>query len=466
MVFSPKRKKQEPETKPRLPERRVVSDIRPAGSSGRPAPRPIARPVTQPIPEEKKPIVNEIPQGIAISRKPEARKLSIETFAPAKEPPLSDLPKFQRSKNGFKVKIIAGAVVSVAILGSMFYVYTTSTLALVVMPVKGSFDLGTGVTMTLPAREFSVSSVKRGQGDSKNAKKFSERASGTIVVYNNYGKDPQTLIEKTRFQANGLTFRSTSRVIVPGKNGDTPGSVEVAIIADQPGDKYNVGMADFTIPGFAGTAKYTKFYGRSKTEIKGGSVGEGKVVGKEEADELLKSLEADMTSELADTFVKSIPDTVMSFPDKTENVVTQRITDPPVGSPGDHFFGEVRGETRTFVIDKTAYAAALGQLLYKDRYQQGLYILREDASRIDIKSVTFDKDKKTATLVLAGKVVFESTVNVDELRTKVLSAGSYNDLNAVYQGYPAIKAVEPTFSPAFLKRIPRDSKYLTIEIRH
>ena len=88
----------------------------------------------------------------------------------------------------------------------------------------------------------------------------SKKASGTVVIYNNYNSSSQRLIKNTRFETpEGLIFRVSDSVTVPGKKGSTPGSVEATIVADEPGDKYNVGLKDFTIPGFKGDPRYATF---------------------------------------------------------------------------------------------------------------------------------------------------------------------------------------------------------------
>ena len=59
--------------------------------------------------------------------------------------------------------------------------------------------------------------------------------------------------------------------LVSGKT--VPGSTETAVSADEAGKEYNIGKTDFTIPGFKGDARYSKFYARSKTDMEGGFIG-------------------------------------------------------------------------------------------------------------------------------------------------------------------------------------------------
>jgi len=102
------------------------------------------------------------------------------------------------------------------------------------------------------------------------------KASGTIIVFNEYSSDSQLLIASTRFlSSNGKIFRTTKNIYVPGTKTENdeiiPGSIDVEVLADYWGDEYNIGSSDFTISGFKGTAKYTDFYGKSNTAMSGGS---------------------------------------------------------------------------------------------------------------------------------------------------------------------------------------------------
>lgn len=110
------------------------------------------------------------------------------------------------------------------------------------------------------------------------ATKVEKKASGTIIVYNNYSTESQQLVATTRFESpQGLVYRIDKPITIPGttvSNGQTvPGSVEAVVYADQPGEKYNSAKTDFTVPGFKGSDKYEKFYARSKTALTGGFSG-------------------------------------------------------------------------------------------------------------------------------------------------------------------------------------------------
>lgn len=130
-----------------------------------------------------------------------------------------------------------------------------------------------------------------------------KKASGNIIIYNNSTTAAQRLIRNTRFQTpDGLIYRISEPVSIPGKKGSVPGSIEVTVYADVPGPEYNIGLVDFTIPGFKTVPeKYQNIYARSKTAMTGGSKGVVRVV--KPADE--KAARDAMTAELKDRLLAS-----------------------------------------------------------------------------------------------------------------------------------------------------------------
>ena len=127
-----------------------------------------------------------------------------------------------------------------------------------------------------------------------------ERAFGNITIYNEYSDTPQRLIKNTRFQSSGnLIYRIRESVEIPGKNTDgSPGSIEVKVFAEEPGDSYNIGPDTFTIPGFAGLPQEEKVYAKSSADLSGGFVGVRRSVNETERTETLKQLETQLRDEL------------------------------------------------------------------------------------------------------------------------------------------------------------------------
>src|SRR3989344_2305213 len=103
------------------------------------------------------------------------------------------------------------------------------------------------------------------------------KASGAIIVANNYSSEPVRLIPNTRFETPaGLIFRTSAEVSIPGKKDGKPGEVQIEVVADKAGEAYNIGpVSRFTLPGLATTpAMYADVYARSIGSMTGGALGD------------------------------------------------------------------------------------------------------------------------------------------------------------------------------------------------
>ncbi len=123
-----------------------------------------------------------------------------------------------------------------------------------------------------------------------------KKASGEIVIFNKHSSNPQVLIQNTRFETpEGLIFRTNQSVTVPGtqeKDGEIiPGQVRVKVFADKTGEKYNIGLTDFTVPGFKGLPQFKNFFARSASEMTGGFSGKMRTVDPETLEAARKELQ-------------------------------------------------------------------------------------------------------------------------------------------------------------------------------
>jgi hypothetical protein len=131
---------------------------------------------------------------------------------------------------------------------------------------------------TLPYQVVSTSRAASTTVTASGSSQVSKAASGIITVYNAYSTNAQPLITNTRFEApDGKIYRIKSAIVVPGAKAAadgtlTPGTVSVTAYADQPGTEYNRGQTQFTIPGFQGDPRYSKFYAQTAA-MTGGFVG-------------------------------------------------------------------------------------------------------------------------------------------------------------------------------------------------
>jgi len=134
---------------------------------------------------------------------------------------------------------------------------------------------------TIPAQVFTTTKNVTESFPGSSVQQVSQKAQGTITIYNAYSAAPQELVATTRFLTPaGQIFRITQNVTVPGETKAasgalTPSSVTAPIVADQAGPAYNIGsVAKLTIPGFDKDAtREAGFYGVITATTTGGFIG-------------------------------------------------------------------------------------------------------------------------------------------------------------------------------------------------
>jgi len=227
------------------------------------------------------------------------------------------------------------------------------------------------------------------------------RATGTIVIYNNYSTNEQRLVKKTRFEDGaGHVYRINESVVVPGmrtEGGQTvPGSVEVLVSADEPGEKYNIGLADFTLPGFKGSPQYEKVYARSKTPMTGGFIGMEKVASAEAIAEARAELETRILETLTANVRSQIPEGSIFAPYASQTTFTHH--DPVPAENGDDV---------VLVADGTLHAVLF------DGVELARFVARRSISSYDDADVYFsDPSQLSIALVPSSE---EESVTAEDI---------------------------------------------------
>ncbi len=291
------------------------------------------------------------------------------------------------------------------------------------------------------------------------------RASGKITIYNDFGKDPQVLIAKTRFQTeDGKIYRIQERVVVPGakvENGKVvePGTLEVEVVADQPGSDYNIGPSFFTIPGFEGTPRFKGFYAKSSSNITGGSLGETKVIAQKDLDSARETL-LKMLKDSEDEFLnESIPGNFTILKNAVD--LQTEFSAPKVGSASDSFDAVLKASYNVFTFSeddvKNISENILTSKIREDKktypdtkvlsYDEGIFNLDESKFTFSV----------TVSEVVGGKI--------DEIALKKALAGKgKEEIAKVLRANEAIESAEITLWPRWASEAPSDINRIEIII--
>ena len=291
-----------------------------------------------------------------------------------------------------------------------------------------------------------------------------ERATGTIVIYNNYSATPQRLIKNKRFATtDGKIFRAKDSVVVPGtttENGKTvPGSVEAMAVADEPGEKYNIGLSDFTIPGFKGEPRYDKFYARSKTEMAGGFSGTKRFPSDARVAEARATLRAELSEKMAKSAEAQRPAGYVLFPGATRTVLA------------DDASITVDGSSAT-ITERGVISGAIFKSddLFSSILQKSLATF--DGGEVDIpdlKNLTFvftedpSFEANSISFSLSGSARTIWRVDTAGL-ARAIAGKPKKEFDEVLAAFANIRRAEASVSPFWLFDFPKDPARINIEL--
>lgn len=195
-----------------------------------------------------------------------------------------------------------------------------------------------------------------------------EKAKGVIHVYNSFSDAPQSLVLGTRFvSADGKLFKTTSKQTIPGgtyKGGKlVAGEIDISVEAAEVGEAYNIGPTTFSIPGFAGTAKYTAFYGKSFSAMSGGAKKEVSVVTQDDLDKAEALLIDKVKKEGLDFLKTSLANDLILIDGAASQNIKEKIFSAKAGDEADKFSLKVTFDSAGLAFKKADMQAFAESLL-------------------------------------------------------------------------------------------------------
>ena len=324
------------------------------------------------------------------------------------------------------------------------------------------------VDRIIPGKIFSGSEPSVQSFASSGKTKAEEKSKGTIRVYNNYGTEDQSLLPETRFVSkDGKLFRSLKREIVPGgKYIDgklEPGYVDIEVRAAESGEEYNIDSTTFSIPGFAGTSKYTAFYGKSFSPMEGGYKGEAPLVLEEDIEKAKKISEEKTLREgynLARKDAESEGFILLGEQSLfSKEILKEEISDS-AGDLKDSFSYEIEIFSKFLGFKKTDIDA-LAMDMINNNIPGGKKI-KENSLSINYEFIGTDKDGKMAFNV-KYTLEFYSNINYTEIHNLILGE-KREEIKLYLENMPEIKRVRINSWPLFRSTAPKQQDKTKIKV--
>ena len=295
------------------------------------------------------------------------------------------------------------------------------------------------------------------------------KAKGMIRVYNEYSTTPQVLVATTRFiSSGGLLFRTPVKVTVPGGTNEkgkfVAGYIDIEVVADEPGPEFNIGPSTFSVPGFAGTDRYTKFYAKSFQPMSGGFVEGASLATKDD----LKNAEESVIKKAKSEIEASIKEELNSgengrnlifFENAIQSEVLDSSSSVAANTETNNFDFQTRVKAKTLVFKKDDLKKFVEDFVLSKSPEN--YKLYEDNLKIIQTPKTISAGKITLSLNISATVYFD--INTSDLKESV-SGKSLAGSRVFLQNQPGVVKVLIDYWPFWVKKAPQDVEKIRIDL--
>lgn len=294
----------------------------------------------------------------------------------------------------------------------------------------------------------------------------SQKATGTVIVYNAYSSAPYKLVVNTRLATPaGKIYRLDKAVTIPGAVGSgasmIPGSVSVTVTAAEAGTGYDITTSDFTVPGLAGTPQATKIYARTKTPITGGSSGTVHTISEDAASAARGTLEAKLRKTLVDKARAQVPDGYLLYegatlfvPDETAHIPYSTTEEVPLALHGTLTAYIIKQDT----LEKAIAISAISQ------YDNELVGVPDIAALRLVPSAAIDPAADTAFhFTFAGTATL--VWGVDQAQVQTLLAGrKKKEFQTLIAAVKGVDRAQVTLKPFWKQAFPEDTGRITVTV--
>jgi hypothetical protein len=367
------------------------------------------------------------------------------------------------------------AIIVVAVLAAVVASIIFKRATLMVTPKSQTVTLPQSLMATLdapigqlPFETVTTTNVGNRTVPASGESKVERRASGTLTILNTYSTASQRLIKNTRFEApDGKIYRIDTSVEVPGgvKKADgtlTPGTVDVVVSADSPGDSYNRTSLDtFTIPGFKGDPRYTKITAKAKTAIQGGFVGTEKTVADADLAAAKTAIQTELASTLSNALSSATPAGYILLPQS----VAYTYEELPRGGDASAAIISLRGTATAAIVHEADLAAAVARATKVDGYE-GEALRFADPKKLQLTAKATATPGVTSLLIgFSGDTTLIWEVDASALKAALVGA-PINDLSTILSRFkPAVVDAKASVRPFWESRFPEDPWLIDVEVK-
>lgn len=394
---------------------------------------------------------------------PPSKRKVMETETSSVRAPAASAPPERGRRFPYLLTIIVLAVVGLSV-GAL---YLFSGARIEVDPTTDPVLVSTTLTAlagtsTLPFQIVSVEKMATQSVQASGSETVNTSAQGVITVYNEQNK-AQALVANTRFEsANGLVFRVHTPVTVPAEKGGKPGTLQATVYADKTGAAYNVGPGSFTIPGFAGTAQFTKVYAKSVAGMSGGFSGTRPKVDETAAATTGASLKTALAGELKSALAANLPQGYVLVPGA--DFETYTTLSPSESNATGVVDIREQGRALAVAFPMSAIASAVaGEALGAAYHGEAVTLSSVNGLTLSAEGGAPSANASTFSFSLAGNTTIVWSVEPSKIASAV-TGKTRDSAQVILSGFPEIKKALLVLHPFWMNNFPSDPQAITVVV--
>jgi hypothetical protein len=301
-----------------------------------------------------------------------------------------------------------------------------------------------------------------------SSEKFSSdkgKAQGKVIIYNKFSSSQQPLVVTTRvLSKEGKLFRLSKDIVVPGMKNEEPGKIEVSVMADQPGEDFNINASTFTIEGFKGGPKYDKFEVVSEESMVGG---EDSTDNKKVKVATQQDIE-DAREKTLEALDKSIEKKIDEKIGPEESYAIDSVEREIVKSSSSCEANEIANDCKFTVQEKIKLMVfheedvkSFAIEALESKKESG-YELEGDSVMIEHLKTVMDFENRELKLKIEATGKIWPQINEENMK-KGIANKQEEEMKNFLSNYAEIKKAEIEISPVWLTFIPVSESKITIE---
>lgn len=417
------------------------------------------------------------------SREEDKNKEEIKNFGEKKLFSDEEIKEPPAVKKKGKLTSVLASVLIIAVLagGAAFSLIWLPRADITIIPASeeiefsGKFTVKAGEKLDLASKIVPGILIEKEKETEKsfsatgNEKKI-EKAKGKITIYNE-DNHSHRFVSNTRFKSqDGKIFKSQDWINIPAGSKETPGTVEIEVVASDAGEEYNIKPSDFTIPGLEGMNIYDLVYAKSGEAMKGGFVGETEVVGEndiKEAEKEMKKLEEDLISEIKKEIMGEISPSLQFLSDSIL-IIKEGVTfDKKAGDIGNAFLGKIKVKAKLLNFSEDDVQEIIAGIIAGKVKENIEFEEVVSTQEIEYEILKNDIENKTAEISFEGKEKVAWRIDLGEIKKEVYGlegAGFKNYIKEKMNG--KIKNGHLKLWPFWVSRVPEREDRVFLQIQY